>query len=302
MKKALGILSLTAVVGLAACGGAEEVPEENGATGDDGVEDDTEDTEETADADEDDVWAEIQEEGTLVVGTSGTYAPVTFYEGDDLTGFDVELVRAIGEELGVEVEFSTMDFDGILPALRNGQIHMAANDFAITEERQETFELTEPYKFSYGSAIVRAEDADRFESARDLEGVPVALGSLTSNYAQFAENIGADGTAYDGGVEAILRDVVNENQDAYLNDYLVLQRTLEGFDDDRLAIAEDVKYHATESVMMMRQGNTGLKEVIDEAIATLHENGTIAELSEEFYGEDASEPVDTDDIVTLEGE
>ncbi|PYZ96339.1 ABC transporter [Alteribacter lacisalsi] len=302
MKKAFGILSLTAVVGLAACGGAdEEVPEENGATGDDGA--DTEEIdEEEADADEDDAWAEIQEEGKIVVGTSGTYAPVTFYDGEDLTGFDVELVRAIAEELGVEAEFSTMDFDGILPALRNGQIDIAANDFAITEERQEIFELTEPYKFSYGSAIVREEDADRFESARELEGVPVALGSLTSNYAQFAENIGADGTAYDGGVEAILRDVVNGNQDAYLNDYLVLQQTLEGFDDDRLAIAENVKYHATESVMMMRQGNTGLKEVIDEAIATLHDNGTIAELSEEFFGEDASEPVDTDEIVTLEGE
>ncbi|GAK02997.1 amino acid ABC transporter substrate-binding protein [Geomicrobium sp. JCM 19037] len=90
-----------------------------------------------------------------------------------------------------------MDFDGILPALRNGQIDVAAHDFAITEERLETFDFVEPHKYSYGSAIVRAEDVDHFTSAHDLEGVEVALGSLTSNYAIFADNIGADGTAYD---------------------------------------------------------------------------------------------------------
>ncbi|MBM7094768.1 transporter substrate-binding domain-containing protein [Bacillus sp. H-16] len=290
MKKIVSLLSLSFLLGLAACSTVDEDTNEGADTSDDDAE--------AADS----VWEEIQETGTLVVGTSGTYAPVTYHEDNELTGFDVELVREIADRLGVEAEFTTMDFDGIQPALRNGQIHLAANDFAITEDREEAFELTEPYKFSYGSVIVRAEDADRFETARDLEGVPVALGSLTSNYAQFAENIGADGSAYDGGTEAILRDVINGNRDAYLNDVLVLQRTVEEFGDDRLVVADQVKYHATESVMMMEKGNTDLKEAIDEAIAELHEDGTIAALSEEFLGADVSEPADTDEIVGLDGE
>ncbi|RNA66592.1 transporter substrate-binding domain-containing protein [Alteribacter keqinensis] len=290
MKKMVSLLSLSFLLGLAACSTVDEDTNENTDTSGDDAE--------AADS----AWEEIQETGTLVVGTSGTYAPVTYHEDNELTGFDVELVREIADRLGVEAEFTTMDFDGIQPALRNGQIHLAANDFAITEDREEAFELTDPYKFSYGSVIVRAEDADRFETARDLEGVPVALGSLTSNYAQFAENIGADGSAYDGGTEAILRDVINGNRDAYLNDVLVLQRTVEEFGDDRLVVADQVKYHATESVMMMRKGNTDLKEAIDEAIAELHEDGTIAALSEEFLGADVSEPADTDEIVGLDGE
>lgn len=118
-------------------------------------------------------------------------------ENNELTGFEVELVREVANRLNLDIEFSTMDFDGILPALRNGQIDVAAHDFAITEERLETFDFVEPHKYSYGSAIVRAEDVDHFTSAHDLEGVEVALGSLTSNYAIFADNIGADGTAYD---------------------------------------------------------------------------------------------------------
>ncbi|MDQ0351884.1 cystine transport system substrate-binding protein [Alkalibacillus filiformis] len=294
MKKFLSVLFISTIVLLAACGTADE----------DASQGDTSEEEETGESanGEDTLWQDVQEAGKLVVGTSGTYAPVTYHDEDnELTGFDVEMMREIGERLGVEVEFSTMDFDGILPALRNGQIDIASNDFAITEEREEIFTFTEPYKFSYGSVIVRSDDMGHFESAYDLEGVPVALGSLTSNYAIFAENIGADGTAYDGGVDAILRDIINENQDAYLNDVLVLHRTLEGFDDDSLAVAEQVKFHATESAFPMLKGNNSLKEVIDEVLQDMKEDGTIAELSQEFFGADASEPVDQDEVVSLEG-
>lgn len=248
-------------------------------------------------------WDRIEEAGTLVVGTSGTYAPITYFdENNRLTGFEVELVREIADLLGVEVEFRTMDFDGILPSLRNGQIDVAAHDFAITEERLEIFDFVEPHKYSYGSVIVRAEDVDRFGSAHDLEGVDVALGSLTSNYAIFADNIGANGTAYDGGVGAILRDVISGNQDAYLNDYLVLQRTLEGFDDDRLALASDVKYHSTQGALAVLKGHHTLRDKLSGAVRELIDDGTVSELSLEYLGEDVSSPLDDTEIVSLQGE
>lgn len=294
MKKLWSLLLvLVLTIALAACGTTEDVPEEET----DNTQGSTEDT-----GSEDTSWADVEAAGTLVVGTSGTYSPITFVdENNNLTGFDVELVREVADRLGVEVEFSRMDFDGILPALRNGQIDIAANDFAITEGRLETFDFVIPHKYSYGSIIVRAEDVDKYESAYDLEGVKVALGSLTSNYAMFADNIGADGVAYDGGVEAILRDVINGNRDAYLNDRLVLHRTLEGFGDDRLAVAENVKYHATESAIIMLKGNTALKERLDEVMQELIDDGTVARLSEEFLGEDVSQPVDKSEVVGLDG-
>ncbi|EXJ23958.1 amino acid ABC transporter substrate-binding protein [Alkalibacterium sp. AK22] len=300
MKKSLLYTSVLTMSGfLLACGnGADDSADEAEM---DATEETAEDTgEETAG---DDSWATVEEEGVLTVGTSGTYAPITFFdENNELTGFEVELVREIGERLDLEVEFETMDFDGILPSLRNGQIDVAAHDFAITEERLEVFDFVDPHKFSYGSVIVRAEDQDRFESAYDLEGVDVAVGSLTSNYAVFADNIGANGTAYDGGVEAILRDVINGNQDAYLNDYLVLSNTLEEFGDDRLAIAEDVRFHATESAMAVLQGNETLRDQLSEALAELQEEGVVSELAIEFLGVDVTEPLDDEDIVGLDGE
>ncbi|GAK14683.1 LOW QUALITY PROTEIN: amino acid ABC transporter, periplasmic amino acid-binding protein [Geomicrobium sp. JCM 19039] len=273
-----------ATVMLAACGGENE--QDTGSEAGDG----------------DTSWTDVQDSGTLVVGTSGTYAPITYMdENNELTGFEVELVREVANRLDLDIEFSTMDFDGILPALRNGQIDVAAHDFAITEERLETFDFVEPHKYSYGSAIVRAEDVDQFTSAHDLEGVEVALGSLTSNYAIFADNIGADGTAYDAEPEAILRDVLNGNQSAYLNDYLVLGQTLEEFGDDNLVLAEDVRYHATESAIALLKGNEALRDELSVVIDELIEEGYVAELSNEFLGEDVSQPNDDADIVSLEG-
>ncbi|GAK00549.1 transporter substrate-binding domain-containing protein [Geomicrobium sp. JCM 19055] len=269
---------------LTACGSGSEEESNNG------------------DGNEDTSWTDVESSGSLVVGTSGTYAPITYIdENNELTGFEVELVKEVADRLGLDIEFSTMDFDGILPALRNGQIDVAAHDFAITEERLDTFDFAEPHKYSYGSAVVREEDKDQFTSAHDLEGVDVALGSLTSNYAIFADNIGANGTAYDGGTEAILRDVINGNQSAYLNDYLVLQRTLEEFGDDRIVLAEDVKYHATESALAVLKGNEALEEQISNTILELIEEGVVSELSVEYLGEDVSQPADDSDIVSLEG-
>ncbi|OIJ13923.1 ABC transporter [Anaerobacillus alkalilacustris] len=295
MKKIITLLFiLLMMVVIVACGPAEETPNEE-ETNDIQTETESEEARDTA-------WADIEAAGKMIVGTSGTYNPITYYdENNNLTGFDVELIREMANRLGVEVEFNTMSFDGILPALRNGQIHIAANDFAITEERKETFDFVLPHKYSYGSVIVRVEDVDKFESAHDLEGVKVALGSLTSNYAVFADNIGADGVAYDGGVDAILRDIINGNRDAYLNDRLVLHRTLEGFGDDRLAVAENVKYHATESAIIMLKGNLTLKERLDEVIEELLEDGTVKELSEQFLGEDVSQPLDKSEIIGLDG-
>jgi len=282
MKKGLGILiSLIVLLGLVACANDEGT--------------------ETGSGEETTAWDRISTDGTLVVGTSGTYRPVTYYnEENTLTGYDVEVIRAIADYLALDVRFETMDFDGILPALRNEQIDIAANDFTITDERLEIFAFTEPYKYSYGSIIIRQEDYDAYTDATDLEGVPVALGSLTSNYASFAEEIGADGIAYDGGTEAILRDILNGNRDAYLNDRHVLARTIEEFGEESLIVHDQVKYHATTSAIPTLKGNDVLVQKLNEAIHALRSDGTLERLSIEFLGEDASEPVDRADVVEFD--
>ena len=70
-----------------------------------------------------DVWANVQQAGKIVVGTSADYPPFAFYNNKfQIDGFDIALMNAIGEKLGVKVEFNDFAFDGFGGALQLGQI------------------------------------------------------------------------------------------------------------------------------------------------------------------------------------
>ncbi|MFD1862900.1 transporter substrate-binding domain-containing protein [Planococcus chinensis] len=237
-------------------------------------------------------WERIEEAGKIVVGTEGLYYPITYHDETtkELTGYDVEVARALGEKLGVEVEFKEMEFDGLLPALRNGQIDIAANDFAVTDERKEKFDFTVPIKHSYGSAIVRESDNSGIESVEDLKGKKVG-GSATSNYAKYAREQGAEVIVYTGS-DTVLPEIVNGRVDATLNDYLVLKRSLEQYDKPGLKLAEDVKFSFSSSAIVLPKDSPELKEKIDAALEELLADGTLKDLSIKFLGDDVTQPLE----------
>lgn len=237
-------------------------------------------------------WERIEESGKIVVGTEGLYYPITYHDETtkELTGYDVEVASALGEKLGLEVEFKEMEFDGLLPALRNGQIDIAANDFAITDERKEKFDFTIPVKHSYGSAIVRESDNSGIESVEDLKGKKVG-GSATSNYSKFAQEQGAEVIVYTGS-DTVLPEIVNSRVDATLNDYLVLMRSLEQYDKPGLKLAEGVKFSFSSSAIVMPKDSPELKEKLDAALEELLADGTLKEISNKFLGADVTQPLE----------
>lgn len=275
-RYSLILLGLVIAVLLAACGNEESSTS----------------TTASADSKAQNSWERIEKAGKIVVGTEGLYYPITYHDENtkELTGYDVEVARALGEKLGVEVEFKEMEFDGLLPALRNGQIDIAANDFAITDERKEKFDFTVPIKHSYGSAIVRESDGSGIESVEDLKGKKVG-GSATSNYAKFAREQGAEVIVYTGS-DTVLPEIVNGRVDATLNDYLVLQRSLEQYDKPGLKLAEGVKFSFSSSAIVLPKDSPELKEKIDAALEELLADGTLKDLSVKFLGDDVTQPLE----------
>ena len=280
MKNTKQLLLLLAVLAaailLAACG-SEESSNEAAAS---------------SESKDQNAWERIEEAGKIVVGTEGLYYPITYHDETtkELTGYDVEVARALGEKLGLEVEFKEMEFDGLLPALRNGQIDIAANDFAITDERKEKFDFTIPVKHSYGSAIVRESDNSGIESVEDLKGKKVG-GSATSNYSKFAQEQGAEVIVYTGS-DTVLPEIVNGRVDATLNDYLVLMRSLEQYDKPGLKLAEGVKFSFSSSALVMPKDSPELKEKLDAALEELLADGTLKEISTKFLGADVTQPLE----------
>ncbi|TKD72517.1 transporter substrate-binding domain-containing protein [Pseudalkalibacillus hwajinpoensis] len=237
-------------------------------------------------------WGNIQQEGTIEVATSGTLYPTSYHEQEtnDLTGFDVEIVKEVAKRLDVKVDFIEMGFDGMLTAVQTGKVDMAANDIGITEERKEKFALSTPYKFSYGTAIVRKDDLSGIESINDLEGKKAA-GAATTNFMKLAKKKGAEEVIYDNATnEQYLRDVETGRTDVILNDVYLQRLALAAFPELNLTIHPDIQYMPSEGGLLMNKENEQLIKKVNGVIKNMLEDGTISDLSKEFFnGADVTE-------------
>lgn len=242
-------------------------------------------------------WEEIQEEGTLTVGTAGTLYPASFREeeSDTLTGFDVELMKEIAKRLELEVEFKEMAFDNMLTSVQNGQIDVAANDISVTEDRKEKFAFSKPYKYTYGTAIVRKSDLSGIESLEDLKGKKAA-GEATTVFMDVARQYGAEEIIYDNATnDQYLRDVSTGRTDVILNDYYLQTLALAFFPEFDITIHPDIAYNPQEVAFLIDNENNELQENIDRVLEEMIEDGTVKELSEQFYnGADVSVEPDVD--------
>lgn len=232
--------------------------------------------------------ADVQDAGALVVGTEGTYRPFSFHEGGsgDLTGYDIEVVTAVADELGVEVEFEETQWDGIFGGLESGRFDVIANQVSINEERLEDYDFSTPYTVSPGVLIV-AEDTTDITSLEDLDGRTSAQ-SLTSNWYEVAESFGASVEAVEGWAQAA--ELLRQGRvDATVNDeltFLDYEQTQGG--DTGLKIVDETD-EASENAFAFRKGSDDLVEAVDEALEALRADGTLAKISEKYFGEDVSQ-------------
>lgn len=231
-------------------------------------------------------WDEIQEKGSLKVATSGTLLATSFRdaESDELTGFEVEVVRELGERLDLEIEFTELGFDEMLTSVNTGQIDIAANDIEITEDRLDNFIFSTPVKYSYGTAVVRKDDLSGIETLEDLKGKKAA-GASTSIYMEIARDYGAEEVTYDNATnEVYLRDVSIGRTDVILNDYYLSTFGVAAFPELNITIHPDIKYSPSEVGLVMNKDNEELADNVNQVLEEMLEDGTISEISAEFFG------------------
>ncbi|ATJ81982.1 amino acid ABC transporter substrate-binding protein [Halomonas beimenensis] len=229
------------------------------------------------------------QEDTIKVGMSGGYFPFTFVEQDTLKGFEVDVMEAVAEEMGAEVEFVTANFSGLFGMLESGRIDTIANQITITEERQAKYVFTQPYVYDGAQVVVKAGN-ETIEGVEDLRGKTVAV-NLGSNYEQllrelpyadeidirtYESNIEQD-TAL-GRVDAFVMDRVSASQ-VIQEKPLPLQLAGQPFSEIRNALP----FRDTEA-------DRALRDEVDAALAALREDGTLAEISQRWFGTDITRP------------
>ncbi|MDT0167181.1 amino acid ABC transporter substrate-binding protein [Actinotalea sp. AC32] len=238
-------------------------------------------------AESDTSLTDVQEAGVLVVGTEGTYRPFSFHEdgSGDLTGYDVEVIRAVAEELGVEVRFEETQWDAIFAGLEAGRFDVIANQVSITPDREEAYTFSDPYTYSPGVIVVREGDTS-IGSFADLAGRTTAQ-SLTSNWYALAEENGATIEAVEGWAQAVAL-VEQGRVDATINDELTFLDYKKQTGAPGLVVAAETD-DVSRSAFAFRSGSATLADAVNEALAALAADGTLAEISAEFFGEDVSQ-------------
>lgn len=220
----------------------------------------------------------------LKVGSAIDFAPFEFQDETqkEYQGFDMDLIRAIGKEMGMEVEIQNLGFDGLIPALQSKNVDVVISGMTINEERQQNVLFSEPY-YQSGLTMVVREDEQAIQKFADLKGhkVAVQIGTTSAEEVKKIEGVEVKelNTPADcfmelkaGGADAVVND-------RPVNDYFIKQNSATGVK------ALEEKLTAEDYGIAMAKDNAELQKKVNEALKKLHENGEYDKIFAKWFGE-----------------
>ena len=223
-------------------------------------------------------------EGTLVALSSPDYPPFENLEGEEVVGFEVDLLQAICDKLGLTLEISPLQFDAIIPAIvSGGQGDVGLSGFTITPEREKEVDFTDSYYVDdQAIAVMQGSPitADNVDTALNDASITIAAQSGTSGFSLAQELFpNANVVGYGSNNDAFAAMQAGQ-ADAAMTNSAVVEKMLEAYTD-----AVIVKEIATgeEYGIAVSQDNPGLTAAINAALAELKADGTIDALYEKWF-------------------
>ena len=219
----------------------------------------------------------------LRVGTEPVFAPFEFpKEGSkDLTGFDIELIEALGKQMGYKVEMVSMGFDALIPALNSNNIDVAIAGMTITDERKKVVDFTESY-YTSGLMIMVRKDSN-VKSIDDLKGKTIACQIGTTGEKNARNVANAKVTAFNTNDEAVM-ELKNKGVDAIINDSPVVGYYLAQGGNASMKTVGDIM-EAEQYGLAVKKGNDKLAGEINKALAELKKNGEYDKIYKTWFGE-----------------
>ncbi|HBT71473.1 MAG TPA: ABC transporter substrate-binding protein [Lysinibacillus sp.] len=259
MKNKLFMVMLVLVIGvLAACGTKDNNASDTGSNTDTG------------------------NKQVLKVGTSADYAPFEYVDaakGEEIIGFDIDLIKLVGEKIGVDMQVQDMDFNSLVPALQAGKIDVVISGMTPNPDREKVVDFSDQYNETEQVIIVKKDSGIKKEA--DLAGKKIGVQT-----ASIQENLGNDiAKKVDVAVEGrtripeIIQDMMSKRLDAGILEggvakgYLKTNDQLEAFPVEEQP--EDFKAIAVPK-------GSDLKDKINKALKELAEEGKIQELEEKW--------------------
>jgi ABC-type amino acid transport substrate-binding protein len=225
-------------------------------------------------------------DGTLFVGIDTPYAPFEIGQPPDVTGYDIEVMDAIAENLGLTPEYQDTSFDTIFRDVAAGQFDTAAAASTITPGRQKTVNFSDPY-FAADQALMVAEGSD-IASVDDLAGKIVGAQDATTGEAYGNdETDAAEVRGFPEGPDAIAA-LVTGQVDATIIDLPVAADALKK--ESGVVVVEEIPTDELYGFAVSKD-NPGLVEAMDGALQAIKEDGTLTELYQKYFQTDPPDSV-----------
>ncbi len=219
---------------------------------------------------------------TYIVGTSAGFPPFEYVEDGEIVGFDVDLIRAIAESQGFEVEVKDLSFDSLIAGVKTGNLDIIAAGMTITAEREKAVDFSDPYYGSNQSIIVKEGSGKDMTVIFGDNDLGVQTGTTGDSWV--TDNLAKKGVLkgrvkhFDTFV-MVLNDLVNENLDGVVLDTPVAER---------FASMKPVKIvgeiiTGEEYGIAVQEGNTELLNKINAGLEDVKESGKFNELIAKYF-------------------
>ena len=222
----------------------------------------------------------------LVVGTEATFAPFdTTDEDGNVTGFDMDLIKAIAEDQGFQVEFRNMEFDGLITALQSGVIDIAAAGMDANEERKAQVDFSDTY-WEASLIVAVAADNTTINSVDDLTPDMKVAAQIGTTGAKKTEQLKEEGKIAEAvilnGVDTAMLQLVNGDVQAVINDTPVTNAYIAKQPDKIKTVGDEIK-ESDPYGFAVKKGNEDLLKKINAGLANVKADGTFDKLVEKWF-------------------
>jgi ABC-type amino acid transport substrate-binding protein len=228
----------------------------------------------------------VKQDGTLTVGNDTTYAPFEFVDSANKpTGFDIELINAIAEKLGLKLNIVTTAWDGIIPALQTRKFEVLISSMTITPERAKEVSFSIPY-YRADMGIVFDKTRHTITGPSDLAGLIVGaqVGTTGEQSARMIDGV-TDVRSYPD-IQLAMADLKLGRIDAVVNDFPV--SAFYAKDSPTLAVIRTLKVKDLDLTqyygIAMHLEDSQLKTAVDKALRDLAKDGTYDSIYAKWFG------------------
>ena len=213
----------------------------------------------------------------LIMATNAEFPPYEYHDGNDIVGIDVDIARAICEEIGAELEITDLAFDSIIPEIQADKADFGAAGLTVTEDRLTQVDFSDSYATGVQSVIVTADS--EVASLDDLSGKLIGVQQGTTGDIFSTDDFGDSSVQrFPKGADAV-QSLVTGKIDAVIIDNKPAQVFVE--ENEGLKILE-TPYAEEEYAIAVKKGNTELLDAINASIASLKESGKLDEIVDKY--------------------